>query len=160
MKIAKLEFTYYWPPGKEFSLVSLRTLIEHVLEQKCFAVAGVSRDPDKYGHIVYQKLKAAGYTVYAINPNADAIGADPCYPSLDNVPGPIDCVVTVTPPTVTEKIVRDAGHLKVPFLWMQVGSESTSAYNLARSLSMQVVSGGPCIMVSIAQRLTHHVGNG
>lgn len=140
--------------------MSLRTLIEHVLEQKVFAVTGVSRNPEKYGHIVYQKLKAAGYTVYAINPNTDAIGADPCYPSLDNVPDKIDCVVTVTPPTVTEKTVRDAGHLRVPFLWMQPGSESTSAYNLARALSMQVVSGGPCIMVSVAQRQAHHVGNG
>ena len=139
--------------------MSLRTLIEHILEQKCFAVTGVSRDPEKYGHIIYQKLKAAGYTVYAINPNTDAIGSDPCYPSLDNVPGTIDCVVTVTPPTVTEKTVRDAGHLKVPFLWMQPGSDSISAYNLARALSMQVVSGGPCIMVSAAQRQANHVGS-
>ena len=139
--------------------MSLRTLIEHVLEQKCFAVAGVSRNPEKYGYIVYKKLKAAGYTVYPVNPNADAIDNDTCYPSLDNVPGPIDCVVTVTSADVTEKTVRDAGHLRVPFLWMQPGSESTSAYNLARALSMQVVSGGPCIMVAVAQRQAHHVGN-
>lgn len=140
--------------------MSLRTLIEHVFEQKCFAVAGVSRDPEKYGHIVYQKLKAAGYTVYAVNPKADSIGEDPCYPSLDNIPTKIDCVVTVTPPAVTEKIVMDAGRLKVPFVWMQPGSESTSAYNLARSYSLQVVSGGPCIMVSLAQRQPDHVRNG
>jgi predicted CoA-binding protein len=140
--------------------VSLRTLIEQILEQKRFAVAGVSRNPEKYGYIVYQKLKAAGYTVYAINPNTDSIGEDLCYPSLDNVPTPIDCVVTVAPPHVTEKVVRDAGRLKIPFVWMQPGSESTAAYNLARSLSMQVISGGPCIMVSVAQRQTHHVGNG
>lgn len=132
--------------------MSLRTLIEQVLEQKTFAVAGVSRHPEKYGHIVYQKLKGAGYKVYAINPNTDSIAGDPCYPSLDNVPAAIDCVVTVTPPEVTEKTVRDAGHLRVPFIWMQPGSESTSAYNLARAFSMQVVSGGPCIMVSVAQR--------
>lgn len=145
---------------KDHSFVSLRTLIEQVLEQRNFAVTGVSRNPDKYGYIVYQKLKAAGYNVYAVNPNTDSIGDDACYPSLDNVPGAIDCVVTVTPPSVTEKTVRDAGHLRVPFLWMQPGSESTAAYNLARALSMQVVSGGPCIMVSIAQRRVHHVGNG
>jgi uncharacterized protein len=147
-------------PGKDHRLLSLRTLIEQVLEQKRFAVAGVSRNPEKYGNIVYQKLKAAGYTVYAVNPNTESIGDDPCYPSLDNIPDTVDCVVTVTPPAVTEKTVRDAGHLRVPFLWMQPGSESTSAYNLARALSMQVVSGGPCIMVAIAQRQAPHVRNG
>jgi hypothetical protein len=140
--------------------VSLRTLIEQILEQKTFAVAGVSRDTAKYGNLVYQKLKAAGYTVYAVNPNADSIDGDPCYPALDNVPAAIDCVVTVTAPAVTEKIVMDAGHLRIPLLWMQPGSESVSAYNLARSLSMQVVSGGPCIMVALAQRQAHYVGNG
>jgi predicted CoA-binding protein len=140
--------------------VSLRTLIDDILSQKRFAVTGVSRNPDKYGYIVYQKLKAAGYTVFAINPNTDSVNGDVCYPSLDNVPGRIDCVVTVTQPHVTEKIVRDAGHLKVPYVWMQPGSESTSAYNLARALSMQVISGGPCIMVSVAQRQAQYVGNG
>ena len=91
-------------------------------------------------------------TVYAINPNSDSVEGDPCYPTLDNVPGTIDCVVTVTPPDITETTVATAGHLRVPFLWMQPGSESLSAFNLARSYSMQVVSGGPCIMVAIAQR--------
>ena len=139
--------------------MSLRTLIEQVLEQKSFAVTGVSRNPEKYGHVVYQKLKAAGYTVYAINPNTESINGDACYPSLDNVPGPIDCVVTVTPPEITEKTMRDAAHLKIPFVWMQPGSESTPAFNLAQSFSMQIVSGGPCIMVAVAKRQGRNVGN-
>lgn len=132
--------------------MSLRTLIEQVLEQKKFAVTGVSRDPEKYGYRVYKSLKAAGYTVFAINPNADTIDGDTCYPSLDNVPVRIDCLVTVTPPEITEIHVALAGHLKIPFVWMQPGSESTTAYNLARSNSMQIVSDGICIMSSIEQR--------
>ena len=132
--------------------MSTRALIEQILDQRRFVVAGVSRDPEKYGYKVYKTLKEAGYTVYPVNPNADTIDGDPCYPSLDNVPGLIDCVVTVTQPTVTEEIVTAAGHLKIPYIWMQPGSESTPAFNLARAFSMQIVSGGPCIMVMTAQR--------
>ena len=132
--------------------MSTRTLIEHVLEQKNFAVCGVSRDKEKYGYKVYRSLKQAGYNVFAINPNADAIDSDACYPSLDNVPGQIDCVVTVTPPRVTEETMHLAGRLRIPFVWMQPGSESTAAFNLARSEAMQIVSGGPCIMVAAAER--------
>jgi len=132
--------------------VSTRGLIEQILDQRRFAVSGVSRNPSKFGYIVYQALKAAGYTVYAVNPNAETIEGDPCYPSLDNIPGPIDCVVTVTPPPVTEQTVREAGHLKIPYIWMQPGSESLAAFNLARGFSMQIVSGGPCIMVAAAER--------
>ncbi|HLK58322.1 MAG TPA: CoA-binding protein, partial [Chthonomonadaceae bacterium] len=122
--------------------MSNRALIDHILAQRRFAVTGVSRDPEKYGYLVYNYLKGEGYTVFAVNPNADSIDDDPCYPSLDNVPGGIDCVVTVTPPHITEKTIVEAGHLQIPYLWMQPGSESTAAYNLARSNAMQVVSGG------------------
>jgi uncharacterized protein len=129
-----------------------RAQIELILEQRRFAVTGVSRNPEKYGYKVYKALKAAGYTVFAVNPNAETIDGDPCYPSLDNIPGAIDCLVTVTPPQITEETIRLAGHLGVMFLWMQPGSESTAAFNLARANSMQIISGGPCIMVAVATR--------
>lgn len=130
--------------------MSIRERTVQILACKTFAVAGVSRNPEKYGYKVYKSLLGAGYTVYAVNPNADQIDADPCYPHLDNIPGKIDCLVTVTLPAITEATIRDAGHLRIPFVWMQPGSESISAYNLALSNSMEIVSGGPCIMVAVA----------
>jgi predicted CoA-binding protein len=132
--------------------LSTRALIEQILDQRRFAVAGASRDPEKFGYKVYKALKAAGYTVYPVNPNAEAIDGDTCYPTLDNIPDTLDCVVTVTQPAVTEEIARAAGHLKIPYIWMQPGSESTPAFNIARAYSMQIVSGGPCIMVATAER--------
>ena len=72
-------------------------------------------------------------------------------------PAPIDCVVTVTPPEITEETVRSAAHLKVPYVWMQPGSEFTAAFNMARASSMQIVSGGPCIMVSLQERRTRNM---
>ena len=136
--------------------MSTRALMEQILDLRRFAVVGVSRDPAKYGYKVYKALKnaalSAGYVVYAINPNADSVDGDDCYPSLDNVPGLIDCVVTVTPLEITEESIHIAGHLRIAYLWMQPGSESTAAFNLARSHGMQIVSGGPCIIQALQQR--------
>jgi predicted CoA-binding protein len=132
--------------------VSTRALIDQILDQRRFAVSGASRDPDKFGNKVYKSLKAAGYRVYPVNPNAETVDGDICYPMLDNIPDTLDCVVTVTPPEITEETIRAAGHLRIPYLWMQPGSESTPAFNLARSFSMQIISGGPCIMVAVARR--------
>jgi predicted CoA-binding protein len=127
--------------------------MEHMLDQRRFAVVGASRDPEKFGYQVFKALKAVPeYTVYAVNPNADEIDGTPCYPSLDNLPGKIDCVVTVTPPDVTEEVMRTSTHLKIPYVWMQPGSDSTPAFNIARAGSMQIVSGGPCIMVAVRER--------
>ncbi len=133
-----------------------RALIKQILDQRVFAVAGASRDPEKYGNKVYLTLKSAGYTVYPVNPTADSIDGDPCYPTLDNIPAQVDCVVTVTQPIVTEEIIAAAGHLHIPFIWMQPGSESTAAFNLARAASMQIISGGPCIMVAVSTRRSGH----
>ncbi len=136
--------------------MSTRSLVEHILDQRRFAVVGVSRDPEKYGYKVYKALTNAaqeqGYIVYAVNPNTDVVDGDACYPSLDNIPDQLDCVVTVTPPLVTEEVVHIAGRLKIPYVWMQPGSESTAAFNIARANSMQIVSGGPCIMTSLNHR--------
>jgi predicted CoA-binding protein len=140
--------------------LSTRGLIEHILDQKVFAVTGVSRNPEKYGYQVYQRLKGAGYTVFAVNPNADEIEGDPCYPSLDNVPGQIDCVVTVTQPEITEETMLTAGHLRIQYCWMQPGAESTAAINKAQAYSMQLISGGPCIMVAIGQRRARNAAQG
>ena len=139
--------------------MTISSLIEQILGKKTFAVTGVSRNPDKYGYIVYEKLKSAGYSVYAVNPNTDSIGSDPCYPRLENIPVQIDCLVTVTPPEITETTISDAGHLKIPYVWMQPGSESLTAENMANARGIQAVSGGPCIMVSIIKRQDRHVGS-
>ena len=140
--------------------MSTRALIEQILESNRFAVAGASQDPEKFGHKVYQTLKAAGYTVFPINPNAETVAGDTAYPALDNVPGGVDCVVTVTTPDVTEMVIHAAGHLHVPYLWMQPGSESNAAFNLARGFSMQIISGGPCIMNAVRDRELRRAGLG
>ena len=56
-----------------------RKKIEGFLENKRLAIAGVSRNPKKFGHVVYQDLKKKGYEVLAVNPEAEQINGDPSY---------------------------------------------------------------------------------
>ena len=121
--------------------------IDQILGLRSFAVVGASRDTSKFGYKVYRSLKQFGYSVFAVNPNADIVDGDPVYPLLDNLPEPVDCVVTVVAPEVTFEIVRQAGQLGVRHMWMQPGSESESAVIEAHAQGIDVVSGGPCIMV-------------
>ena len=129
-----------------------QSVIAEILQCHSFAVVGVSRDPAKYGHMVYATLKELGYTVFPINPAVDAIGDDVVYPRLETVPETPDCVVTVVPPTVTEQVARTAGRLGVRYMWMQPGSESEAAVNAAHAAGLRVVYGGPCIMVAARTR--------
>jgi len=74
-------------------------LIEKFLNKRTiFAMVGASRDPKKYGYQVYKHLKKAGYEVYPVNPNADEILGDKCYPDLGELPKKPDVADVVVPP--------------------------------------------------------------
>ena len=136
----------------------MRDLIARILECRVFAVTGVSRDPHKFGHRIYFFLKRAGYEVYPVNPNADCLQEDPCFASLDDLPKIPEVVVTVTQPWITSTTVKDALRLGIPYLWMQPGSEPRT---IESSASIEVVHGGPCVMVEYnrAEHLRPRAGN-
>lgn len=101
--------------------------MNEILEQKVWAVIGVSSDQTKYGYKVYIQLKKAGYSVYPVNPKLTTIDGDSCYPSLAALPSKPDVVNVVVPPKVTEQIVKDCIDLGIKRVWMQPGSESPEA---------------------------------
>jgi len=115
-------------------------------KRNVFAVVGASRDPQKYGHQVYRDLKDAGYKVYPVNPNAQEVLGDKCYPSLKELPEKPDVVVTVVPPQVTEQIVKACKELGIRKVWMQPGSESEDAVRYCKENDLEVVY-NVCIMV-------------
>ncbi|MEM1745407.1 MAG: CoA-binding protein [Candidatus Nezhaarchaeales archaeon] len=128
-------------------------LIREFLDRRnVFAVVGASRDPQKYGYQVYRDLKSAGYKVYPVNPNAQEVLGDKCYPSLKELPAKPDVVVTVVPPQVTELVVEECKELGVRKIWMQPGSESEKAVEYCEENNIAVVHGA-CIMIERKRRL-------
>ena len=116
------------------------------LRQKHLAVVGVSRDTRQFANAIYRKLKKAGYTVYAVNPNASSVEGDPCYPTLAALPQKVDGAVLATTPAVTERLVEECAQLGVPRVWMHrsfgTGSVSERAARLGRERGVTVIAGG------------------
>lgn len=119
---------------------------EYLNQDNVFAVVGASRDPDKYGHRVYQDLKEAGYRVFPVNPRADRILGDKCYSRLEELPVKPDVVDIVVPPAVTDKIVRQCRQLDISRVWMQPGSESEAAIAYCQQQGIKVLH-DVCVMV-------------
>ncbi|MCP8310829.1 MAG: CoA-binding protein [Candidatus Methylarchaceae archaeon HK01M] len=124
-------------------------------KRNVIAVVGASRDPKKYGHQVYRDLKEAGYKVYPVNPNADEILGDKCYPDLESLPTKPNVVDIVVPPKVTEEIVKTCKELGITKVWMQPGSESEGAINFCKENAIDCIH-GLCIMVG-RRRLGEHL---
>jgi predicted CoA-binding protein len=127
-------------------VATMHEAVEAFLAQKRIAVAGVSRNKNEAANIIYRKLRASGYEVFPVNPNAETVEGDNCYPDLGSVPGGVDGVVIATRPAVTEQVVRECADLGVPRVWMHrsfgQGSVSEDAVDYCREKGIEVIAGG------------------
>lgn len=121
--------------------------IDDFLAAPSFAVVGASDDTYKYGHKVYRNYLAHNKTAYPVNPNLKTVLGNPAFPDLNNLPETVESVSIITPPKVTEKVVNDAIAAGVKHIWMQPGAESAEAVRKAEEAGINVIHGGPCILV-------------
>ena len=121
--------------------------IERFLNGSPFAVAGASKNRDKYGNKVLRCYQQNQMEVFPLNPTADAIEGLEAFSSLADCPVKPHGVSIITPPAVTEQIVNQAIELGIENIWMQPGAESPEAVSTAESAGINVIAGGPCILV-------------
>ncbi|NPV91799.1 MAG: CoA-binding protein [Firmicutes bacterium] len=126
--------------------MDLVTKVNEFLAQKKLAVIGVSREGDKVSNQVVKNLRRKGYQVFPVNPKADQIDGETCYPSVAGLPEKVGGVVLVIPPEETEKVVRDLDEFGIKRVWMQPGAESFDAIEYCESKGINAVYGN-CIMV-------------
>jgi uncharacterized protein len=132
-----------------------KALVNDFISQKSFAIFGVSRGGQKFGNAVYRELKAKGYKVYAIHPEAETLEGNRAYKDLASLPEKVDAVVTVVPPAQTEKVVREAAAAGIKRVWMQQGSESDAAVQFCKENGISEVH-GECIMMYAVDTSFHH----
>ncbi|MBM4464141.1 MAG: CoA-binding protein [Chloroflexi bacterium] len=124
----------------------MEDLIQEFINQRVWAIAGASTNPEKYGHKIFRDLRAAGYIVYGVNPSGGEIEGQRLYPSLADLPEKPAVVDIVVPPQVTEEIVRQCAELGLGRVWMQPGSESEEAIRFCQEKGIEVVHGA-CAMI-------------
>lgn len=125
---------------------ALQTDISDFLNHKSLAVAGVSRNGDTAANIIYRKLRTSGYRVYAINPNAEMVEGDPCYPDLASLPDQIGGLVIGTRPEQALGLVNQCPDAGVKSVWFHrsigTGSYDKIAADRAREIGLTVISTG------------------
>ncbi len=132
--------------------MTLQEKIDAFLAAGPYAVVGASKDRSKYGNRVLRCYRQHHLTAYPVNPREPEIEGLTCYPDLTALPEPAHGISIITPPSVTEGIVEQAAEAGVRRLWMQPGAESPAAVSRAEALGLSVISGGPCILVTLGYR--------
>jgi len=126
---------------------TIQQTIDSFLAAEAFAVVGASVDRSKYGNKVLRCYQQHGREVYPINARADEVEGLKAYPSLASLPVKVKAISVITPPAITEQVVRDAAAAGVTHIWMQPGAESDAAIRDAEALGLSVIAEGPCLLV-------------
>jgi predicted CoA-binding protein len=126
------------------------------------AVTGVSREPKTHGsNSVYKRLRERGYKVFAVNPNANEVEGDRCYPDLTSIPGGVQAVVIGTRPERAEETIRECAELGIEHVWMHWGaggsSVSAAATQYGRERGITVIDGGCPLMFGPTADFSHKV---
>jgi uncharacterized protein len=120
------------------------------LQHQRIAVTGVSRNGGKGSNVVYQRLRERGYDVVAVNPHAETVEGDTCYPDLASVPGGVEAVVIGTRPETAQQTMRECAELGIKQVWMHRsfggGSVSREATAYGRARGITVIDGGCPLM--------------
>lgn len=121
-------------------------LEEQMLEKNIWAVIGANQNRDKYGNMIYRKLKRKNYQVYAVNPMYNEIEGDKCYPDLSSLPVVPEVINFVVSPKRTIDFLKEAADLGVKYVWFQPGTHNETNLQLASDLGLQYVLA--CVLVA------------
>jgi hypothetical protein len=131
-------------------MASLPEDVAEFLRGRRLAVAGVSRQPGQAANAVFRKLRAAGYEVCPVNPNAAEVEGVRCYPDLGEIPGRLDGLVIATHPRVAAGLVRQCAEHGVGRVWLHrsfgEGSVSEEAVRAAAAAGIRCIVGGCPLM--------------
>ena len=106
---------------------------------RTIAVVGASSKPDRPSHGIMKTLIAAGYRVIPITPREDTILGRKAYPSLGDVPEPIDIVDVFRRAEDTPEVADEAVKVGAKVLWLQLGIVSDEAAKRAAAGGLKVV---------------------
>jgi predicted CoA-binding protein len=126
----------------------LQETINHILTQfRTVAVVGFS-DRDRRAAAFYAPayLKGHGYTVIPVNPRLTTGLNRPAYPSLADVPGPVDVVLIYQASERVGPFVDQAIAAGAKAVWLPIGVVDEAAAERARAAGLLVVM-DRCMMV-------------
>jgi uncharacterized protein len=114
--------------------------IQRVLRNsRTIAIVGLSADELRASNFVGFYLKRHGYRVIPVNPRESEILEEVCYPSLSNVPEPVDIVNVFRAPDALPAIAREAVAIRAGALWCQFGVINEEGARVAEEGGLAVV---------------------
>lgn len=92
--------------------------LDPLFNPRSIAIVGASDDPNRIGGLPIQFLRRHKYAgkIFPVNPKYREIAGLPCYPSLMEIPEPVDLALIGIPRQLVFGAMKDCGEKKIPFV--------------------------------------------
>nr|PZN30225.1 MAG: CoA-binding protein [Chloroflexota bacterium] len=135
--------------GTEFATTAFDRL--RILQTyRTIAMVGLSANPYRPSHFAAIYMLSEGYNVIPVNPREREILGRTCYPSLRDIPEPVEIVDIFRDPDAVPPIVEDAIAIGAKVVWMQLGVINHAAARRAREAGLEVVMDA-CVKIEHAR---------
>jgi predicted CoA-binding protein len=115
-------------------------LLRIYADTKVIAVVGASDDTSKPAGNIPAYLQSQGYRIIPVNPVRETVLGERSYPTLADVPEPVDVVDVFRPAAEAAEIARAAAAVGAKVIWFQPGTQSGEASRIAHDAGLTVVS--------------------
>lgn len=117
--------------------------------QPSVAIIGASNDREKFGNKAVRAFVQRGYRVFPVNPKETTIEGLPVYRDIREVPERPGLISVYLPPKIVLNVLPAIAARGCDELWLNPGSESAEAVQMAEQLGLTVIQA--CSIVGVAK---------
>jgi predicted CoA-binding protein len=128
--------------------------INDFIDSQPIALVGVSRNPKKFGYAAFKELKEKGMKIIPVNPNADEILGDKCYPNVKMLPPEVSSIIVFTKKNQTASVIRDAKEKGITQIWIQQMADTKEAIEELQGSGINYIT-GECILMHYKPHSIH-----
>jgi len=119
--------------------------LEYLLRPRSVAIVGASQKAGAIGHTTVKNFKDLGFQgkVYCVNPRYNEVEGFPCFPTVADIPDPIDLAIITVPGQFVVDAMKDCAKKKVSYViifsagFAEMGEDGLKMQNEILDISKQ-----------------------
>lgn len=112
-------------------------------------VLGASPKSHRYAFKAMQKLREHGHQPIPVNPAFDEVQGEKCYPTVTEVPSPIDTLTVYVGKKRSDRLIEQIMTAEPQRIILNPGAENDTLADAARARGINVVEGCTLVMLTI-----------